>query len=47
VAWLRDESFDLDLFRPDGLDRLLALADCEAGSDDAEDEFPSRPRIGL
>jgi hypothetical protein len=47
LAWLRDESFDLDLIGFDAteLERLLALADGEAGSDDAEDEFPSRPRI--
>jgi hypothetical protein len=47
LAWLRDESFDLDLIGFDAteLERLLALADGEAGSDDAEDGFPSRPRI--
>jgi hypothetical protein len=44
---VRDESFDLDLisFDTTELKRLLALADGEAGSDDAEDKFPSRPRI--
>jgi hypothetical protein len=47
LAWLRDESFDLDLIGFDAteLERLLALADGEAGSGDAEDEFPSRPKI--
>ena len=38
-AWLRDESFDLDLigFAATDLEPLLARADGEAGSDDAED----------
>jgi hypothetical protein len=45
LAWLRDESFDLDLvgFDASELERLLALADGEAGSDDAEDEVPEPP----
>ena len=45
LAWLRDESFDLDLvgFDATELERLLALADGEAGSDDAEDEVPEPP----
>ena len=44
-AWLRDESFDLDLvgFDATELERLLAIADGEAGSDDAEDEVPEPP----
>jgi hypothetical protein len=47
LTWLCDESFDLDLIGFDAteLERSLALADGEAGSDDVEDEFPSRPRI--
>jgi hypothetical protein len=38
-AWLRDESFDLDLigFDATDLEPLLARADGDAGSDDAED----------
>jgi hypothetical protein len=38
-AWLRDESFDLDLtgFDVTDLKPLLACADGDAGSDDAED----------
>jgi DNA modification methylase len=45
LAWLRDESFDLDLIGFDAteLEWLLALADGEAGSDDAEDEVPEPP----
>jgi DNA modification methylase len=45
LAWLRDESFDLDLvgFDATELERLLALADGEAKSDDAEDEVPEPP----
>jgi ParB-like chromosome segregation protein Spo0J len=42
LAWLRDERFDLDLvgFDATELERLLALADGEAASDEAEDEVP-------
>jgi DNA modification methylase len=45
LAWLRDERFDLDLIGFDAteLERLLALADGEAASDDAEDEVPEPP----
>ena len=45
LAWLRDERFDLDLIGFDAteLERLLALADDDAGSDDAEDEAPEPP----
>jgi DNA modification methylase len=45
LAWLRDERFGLDLvgFDATELERLLALADGEAGSDDAEDEVPEPP----
>jgi hypothetical protein len=45
LAWLRDERFDLDLVGLDAteLERLLALADGEAGSDDAEDQVPEPP----
>jgi hypothetical protein len=45
LAWLRDESFDLDLvgFDATELERLLALADGEAVSDEAEDEVPEPP----
>ena len=45
LAWLRDERFDLDLvgFDASELERLLALADGEAGSDEAEDEVPEPP----
>jgi hypothetical protein len=44
LAWLRDERFDLDLigFDASELERLLALADGEAASDEAEDEV-SKP----
>jgi DNA modification methylase len=45
LAWLRDERFDLDLvgFDATELERLLALADGEAGSDEDEDEVPEPP----
>ena len=45
LAWLRDESFDLDLIGFDAmeLERLLAIADGETGSDGAEDEVPEPP----
>jgi DNA modification methylase len=45
LVWLRDESFDLDLIGFDAteLERLLALADGEAESNDAEDEVPEPP----
>ena len=45
LAWLRDESFDLDLIGFDAteLERLLAIADGDAVSDDAEDEVPEPP----
>jgi DNA modification methylase len=45
TGWLRDEKFDLDLlgFDASELERLLALADGEAGSDEAEDEVPEPP----
>ena len=45
LAWLRDESFDLDLIGFDAteLERLLAIADGEAESDGAEDEVPEPP----
>src|ERR687892_2751748 len=45
LAWLRDERFDLDLvgFDATELERLLALADGEAASDEAEDEVPEPP----
>jgi DNA modification methylase len=45
LAWLRNERFDLDLigFDASELERLLALADGEAGSDDAEDDVPEPP----
>ena len=45
LAWLRDESFDLDLIGFDAteLERLLSIADGEAGSDEAEDEVPEPP----
>jgi ParB-like chromosome segregation protein Spo0J len=46
LAWLRDERFDLDLigFDASELERLLALAEGEAASNEAEDEFPSPSR---
>jgi hypothetical protein len=42
LAWLRDERFDLNLIGFDAteLERLLALADGEAATDEAEDEVP-------
>jgi DNA modification methylase len=45
LAWLRDERFDLDLigFDASELERLLALADGEPESDEAEDEVPGPP----
>ena len=46
LAWLRDERFDLDLigFDASELERLLALADGDAASDEAENEVPEPPR---
>ena len=45
LAWLRDESFDLDLigFDASELERLLTLADGDAAADDAEDDVPEPP----
>jgi hypothetical protein len=45
LAWLRDESFDLDLVGFDGseLERLLAIADGEAEPDGTDDEVPEPP----
>jgi ParB-like nuclease domain len=45
LAWLRDENFDLDLvgFDATELERLLAIAGGEIGSDDADDEVPEPP----
>jgi len=45
LAWLRDERFDLDLvgFDATELERLLAIADGESASEDAEDEVPEPP----
>jgi DNA modification methylase len=45
LAWLRDERFDLDLIGFDAteLERLLARADGEAASDEADDEVPEPP----
>jgi DNA modification methylase len=45
LAWLRDERFDLDLIGFDAteLERLLALADSETTTDEAEDEVPEPP----
>jgi DNA modification methylase len=45
LAWLRDERFDLDLigFDASELERLLALADGDAASDEAEDEVSEPP----
>jgi hypothetical protein len=45
LAWLRDERFDLDLigFDASELERLLALADGDAGTAEAEDEVPEPP----
>ena len=46
LAWLRDESFDLDLvgFDATELERLLAIADGEAGSEMPRTRSRSRPR---
>jgi DNA modification methylase len=45
LAWLRNESFDLDLIGFDAteLERLLALADGETATDEAQDEVPEPP----
>jgi DNA modification methylase len=45
LAWLRDERFDLDLvgFDATELERLLALADGETASAEAEDAIPDPP----
>ena len=45
LAWLSDESFDLDVvgFDATELERLLAIADGEAELDEAEDEVPEPP----
>ena len=45
LAWLRDERFDLDLvgFDATELERLLAIADGDAASDETEDEVPEPP----
>jgi ParB-like nuclease domain len=45
LAWLRDERFDLDLvgFDATELERLLALAEGEATSEEGEDEVPEPP----
>ena len=45
LAWLRDESFELDLIGFDAtkLEHLLALADRDAAPDSAEDEVPEPP----
>ena len=45
LAWLRDERFDLDLIGFDAteLERLLAIADGETASEEAEDEVPEPP----
>ena len=45
LAWLRDESFDLDLvgFDATELERLLAIADGETANEEAEDEVPDPP----
>jgi hypothetical protein len=45
LAWLRDDSYDLDLigFDATALERLLAIADGDAGSDETEDEVPDPP----
>ena len=42
LAWLREERFDLDLvgFDATELERLLAIADGDSASEDAEDEVP-------
>jgi DNA modification methylase len=45
LAWLRDERFDLDLigFDASELERLLAIADGETASEEAEDNVPEPP----
>ena len=45
LAWLRDERFDLDLvgFDATELERLLAIADGETASEEAEDEVAELP----
>jgi ParB-like chromosome segregation protein Spo0J len=45
LAWLRDESFDLDLvgFDATELERLLAIADGEMASEEAHDAVPEPP----
>jgi DNA modification methylase len=45
LAWLRNESFELDLvgFDATELERLLAIADGEPASEEAEDEVPEPP----
>jgi DNA modification methylase len=45
LAWLRDERFDLDLvgFDATELERLLAMADGESASEEAEDQVPEPP----
>jgi DNA modification methylase len=45
LAWLRDERFDLDLigFDASELERLLAIADGETASEEAEDDVPEPP----
>jgi DNA modification methylase len=49
LASLRDGRFDLDLIGFDAteLERLLAIADGEAGSDEGEDEVPEPPEEPL
>ena len=46
LAWLRDERFDLDLvgFDATELERLLAIANGDAASDETEDEVPEPPK---
>jgi ParB-like chromosome segregation protein Spo0J len=45
LAWLRDERFELDLigFDASELERLLAIADGETASEEAEDNVPEPP----
>ena len=45
LAWLRDESFELDLvgFDAPELERLLAIADGEMASEEADDAVPEPP----
>ena len=45
LAWLREERFDLDLigFDASELERLLAIADGETASEEAEDDVPEPP----